>query len=447
MSDGVPTATPAAAAPAEDSKPQPAGGQDGQKKKSEMTRKERAALQDEQRRQKAMRKEQEQRAKTTGVTIEKEKPKKETRKEPKPKQKAASSPDAKKAVAKKKKKRDDISSLHPAVLELGERYKDHSIIGGNARCMALMQCIRQMVVDYCSPEKGTHFRDDFQQKLKKPIHYLSNCRRFSFSMLHGQTFVQNVLQSMPHELTLDESRTLLMESIDGYCRNILMVTKEIAERCVGAGDNKKNDHQLRENDVVMTFGRSQAVEWVFRLAHSKKINFEVIVVDSRPLHEGRAFSIALSKLGIPTTYCLLSSIQTLLPRCTKVFVGASAMLTNGSLVNRIGTATVCTLAKHFGRPVLCFCEKYKFADKVWLGSLTNNEEASSTSLLTLMNGTPSPLSDSIDSDCLSLVNYMYDVTPAEAIDVVMTEIGPMPPTSVPVIVRERISGKDDGGEQ
>ena len=210
-----------------------------------------------------------------------------------------------------------------------------------------------------------------------------------------------------------------------YCKNILETTKAIAERCVGVGVSKKTNYQLREGDIILTYGRSHVVEWIFRLAHSSGIKFEVIIVDSRPLLEGQNFSVKLSKLGIKTTYCLLNSISTLLPKCNKVFIGASAMLSNGSLVNRAGTASVCTMAKHFGRPVLCFCEKYKFTDKVWLGSLTNNEEADSDSLLTQMNDTQSPLCAHQDSENLSVVNYMYDVTPADAIDIVITEVSPI----------------------
>lgn len=37
---------------------------------------------------------------------------------------------------------------------------------------------------------------------------------------------------------------------------------------------------------------------------------------------------------------------------------------------------------------------------------------------------------------LKLLNLMYDVTPAEYVTMVVTELGLTPPTSVPVVVRE-----------
>ena len=233
----------------------------------------------------------------------------------------------------------------------------------------------------------------------------------------------------PHQ----DAKATLSEDIDEYIHSTLLASKTIAELSVGSEKTRK--HQIKDGDVILTYAKSTAIEWVFRLAHEKKVQFEVICVDSRPLHEGRQMALTLSSLGIPTTYCLINSLSTLLKQCNKVFIGASAMLTNGSLVSRAGTAMVAMMAKHFSLPVLCYSETYKFADKVWLGSLTNNEEAESGDLLTLINGDKSPLADA--GDGVKISSFMYDLTPAENIDMVVTELGPMHPNSVPVIVRER----------
>jgi translation initiation factor 2B subunit (eIF-2B alpha/beta/delta family) len=37
---------------------------------------------------------------------------------------------------------------------------------------------------------------------------------------------------------------------------------------------------------------------------------------------------------------------------------------------------------------------------------------------------------------LSLLNLMYDATPADHVSVIITEVGAVPPTSVPAILRE-----------
>ena len=58
---------------------------------------------------------------------------------------------------------------------------------------------------------------------------------------------------------------------------------------------------------------------------------------------------------------------------TKLLLGASSMLLNGTLVARAGTALVCMLAHSHGVPALVCCETYKFAERVLLDSICFNE--------------------------------------------------------------------------
>ena len=62
-----------------------------------------------------------------------------------------------------------------------------------------------------------------------------------------------------------------------------------------------------------------------------------------------------------------------MPEVTKLFLGASSMLLNGTLVARAGTALVCMLAHQHGVPALVCCETYKFAERVLLDSICYNE--------------------------------------------------------------------------
>ena len=41
--------------------------------------------------------------------------------------------------------------FHPEVLKLGLRYADGTIKGANARCIAMLDMLRQMVEDYTTP--------------------------------------------------------------------------------------------------------------------------------------------------------------------------------------------------------------------------------------------------------------------------------------------------------
>lgn len=58
---------------------------------------------------------------------------------------------------------------------------------------------------------------------------------------------------------------------------------------------------------------------------------------------------------------------------TKVFLGASAVMSNGTVLSRVGSAAVAMLAEAQARPVLVACETYKFHERVQLDSITSNE--------------------------------------------------------------------------
>ena len=46
---------------------------------------------------------------------------------------------------------DLASTVHPAVLQLGLKYADGSITGANARCIAMLDMLRNLVQDYETP--------------------------------------------------------------------------------------------------------------------------------------------------------------------------------------------------------------------------------------------------------------------------------------------------------
>jgi translation initiation factor eIF-2B subunit delta len=82
------------------------------------------------------------------------------------------------------------------------------------------------------------------------------------------------------------------------------------------------------------------------------------------------------------------------------------------------------------------CESYKFLDKVLLNSITKNELGDPRDLSCPLKceGCTSALEG--NSKGISLLNPIYDVTPAHFITILISEVGKIPPTSVPIIIRE-----------
>jgi translation initiation factor eIF-2B subunit delta len=78
--------------------------------------------------------------------------------------------------------------------------------------------------------------------------------------------------------------------------------------------------------------------------------------------------------------------------------------------------------------VMICTETNKFIDKVLLDSICQNELGDTKEI--------AEPSAELAAAGLHTVNLIYDVLPAEYITMIITEVGMIPPTSVPVILRE-----------
>ena len=67
---------------------------------------------------------------------------------------------------------------------------------------------------------------------------------------------------------------------------------------------------------------------------------------------------------------------------TKVVVGAAAVLSNGTVVGRAGSAAVAMAAAATSTPVLVMCEAFKFHERVQPDSITHNELGNPAALAT-----------------------------------------------------------------
>ena len=218
----------------------------------------------------------------------------------------------------------------------------------------------------------------------------------------------------------------LGEAIDNFIRERITVADQvIATTAV---------NKIQDGDVVLTFAKSNVIQQTLIEAHRQGIKFRVIVVDSRPLFEGKNLARALVDEGLEVQYSFTHAIAHFMKDATKVFLGAHSMLSNGRLYSRIGTAIVAMMAKEADVPVIVCCESIKFTDKVALDSIVTNEIVPADAL-TMKQDKHSSLNGWKDLPNLQLLDLMYDVTPAEYITMVITEYGSLPPSSVPSIHR------------
>lgn len=284
-------------------------------------------------------------------------------------------------------------------------------------------------------------------------------------------WLKNLISTQPVDATDSEAKKQICDEIDRFIRERITLADEVIAREAGA--------RIGDGDIVLTYGKSSVVEKTLIAAHKQGTKFKVIVVDSRPMFEGKNLARSLVRAGLKVQYALLAGLSDLVDQgagaVTKCLLGASAMLGNGALLARAGTAMVALIAKECSKnrsrnvPVIVLCETVKFTAKAALDSVIMNEVAEPDALVetnepdvlsstTLKKEDPAAKSgsnkkaggkdddDADDKDGIGkglqgwkeqqglfLLNLMYDVTPAEFIDVVVCEMGSLPPTAVPVV--------------
>lgn len=373
--------------------------------------------------------------------------------------------------------------IHPRVAETGLLMQNMQIVGGNARTIAFIDAL--LVLARTTPVLEVPVVTERERKLfdsviNENFKFLQLCRE----PCAGMTFVNRTIRERITSLIInapsgDVTSSALPSAIHSRLRpgapqfppnaSVPTGTQSEAMEVVSAPITRdtilKEVQALREEifqsrhtlvveraqphitcgDCILTFGRSSSVELVIQHAVAdlgRRIS--VIVVDAAPLYEGKGLATRLQRLGIPVTYGLITSICTLLPDCTKVMIGASSVLQSGEVYSRAGTATVATAAKAFRKPVLCMCESHKFLPKVWIGSLVQNSEVGDIQQRRPMgvqsqniNVHEDPRTKPWAQREVSTSGYLYDLTPASSVDMIVCEMGCLSTSAIAAAIRDR----------
>lgn len=331
--------------------------------------------------------------------------------------------------------------VHPAILALGLQMSNYVICGSNARCVATLLAFKRVSTTFMPNIRQTHSLQVIESYITPPqnslprhlashlspqIDYLVSCRPLSVSMGNAIRWLKVEISDVDPDTPEQNAKHDLCDAIDNFVRERITVADQVI--ALSAAE------KVQDGDVILTFAKSSIVQQTLVEAHKKGTKFRVIIIDSRPLFEGKHLARALAELGLEVQYSLIHAIGHAVKDATKVFLGAHAMMSNGRLYSRVGTAIVAMMAKEADVPVIVCCESVKFTDKVALDSIVTNEVAPPDELIIAGDNTTSLLKWR-DTPNLQLLNLMYDVTPPEYINMVVTEYGSLPPSSVPVVHR------------
>ncbi|XP_021296697.1 translation initiation factor eIF-2B subunit delta isoform X1 [Herrania umbratica] len=322
----------------------------------------------------------------------------------------------------------ELNPMHPAVYKVGLQYLSGDICGGNARCIAMLEAFKEAIKDYSTPPEKTLIRD-LTARISSYVSFLIECRPLSISMGNAIKFLKSRIAKLPLSLSESEAKASLMLDIDRFINEkIILADKVIVKHAVT---------KIRDGDVLLTYGASSAVEMILLHAHELGKQFRVVVVDSRPKLEGQLLLRRLVRKGLSCTYTHVNAVSCIMHEVTRVFLGASSVLSNGTVYSRVGTACVAMVAHALHVPVLVCCEAYKFHERVQLDSICSNELGNPDAISKVRGREEINYLDGlVNCENLQLLNLIYDATPSDYVSMVITDYGMVPPTSVPVIVRE-----------
>ncbi|KAF2161383.1 hypothetical protein M409DRAFT_59095 [Zasmidium cellare ATCC 36951] len=334
--------------------------------------------------------------------------------------------------------------VHPSVLALGLQISSYEICGSTARCVAMLNAFKDAILEYNTPAGASLARHLTSHYLSPQIDYLKSCRPISESMGNAIRWLKKLIVEIDPSLPDHEAKNYVCDHIDRFIQERITV----ADQAIATSASS----QIKNGSVVVTYAKSSIVEKTILQSHANGTQFRVIVLDSRPLFEGKNLATRLMHAGLQVEYFPFSGIARAMSDATLVLLGAHSMLSNGRLQSRIGTASIAMAAHRADVPLIVCCESVKFSGKVVLDSIVINEVAPSEELLLPPSKTaPTPIkTDKDDEDeevklkslqdwkeipNLQILNLMYDTTPAEYIRMVICEYGSVPPSSVPVVHR------------
>lgn len=156
------------------------------------------------------------------------------------------------------------------------------------------------------------------------------------------------------------------------------------------------------------------------LAMERGINLKVYSCETRPLFQGaRLTSFELKRAGADVTLICDNMAATLMQRgfVDAVFTGCDRIAANGDTANKIGTLSLAILARHYSIPFYILGPVSTIDSGTKNGSEIIIEERSGKEITEPLNGIE------IAPAGVKTFNPAFDVTPAELITAIITDIG------------------------
>jgi ribose 1,5-bisphosphate isomerase len=205
--------------------------------------------------------------------------------------------------------------------------------------------------------------------------------------------IRNIAGKLLHDI---DSARQTSRSVTEYRGLIEQLARDARSDCENAAEivSRKLSDMLIRKDRILTHSYSSTVKRAIELCPNRKL--QVYITESGPGFEGNTLARELIELGFTITV-LSDKITRAFPiKFDAVVLGADSILTDGSIINKVGTKDIAQTAQQSLIPVYVAAERSKLDTMHFLGS---------------------PLH----------LNEIFDLTPGDCISSIITEQGEMKP--------------------
>lgn len=99
------------------------------------------------------------------------------------------------------------SNVHPAIIRLGVRYASKVIVGSNARCVALLAAIKELIHDFVRPPQADFVRG-LEVCFQQSAAYLHHCRPLAVSMQNALRHLKWQMTQLPPTISDEDVSTM-----------------------------------------------------------------------------------------------------------------------------------------------------------------------------------------------------------------------------------------------
>jgi len=243
------------------------------------------------------------------------------------------------------------------VRETAARIRALKIQGASAVRKAVVCAVKKSVA-----ESKAKSASAFRKELRANMLLLATARP---TEPETRTALRIILHAAQQKLPLEKLKYAVQRTCLEYEKDRAAAMDKIAE--AGAG-------LIRKGSTVLTHCHSHTVEKVLLRAWKKKKLKGVIATETRPRWQGRITAANLARNGVPVTFIVDSAAGTFIKDADYFFTGADAVLSDGSVVNKIGTRLISLAAREENTPHFVCTSSFAFDPATFFGKPEEIEE-------------------------------------------------------------------------